>query len=57
MESHSDKGGSIGNMDRDSVIEEARGNVDLFGDMHSAQDCPGAQAQPGVDDGILHDGV
>ena len=57
MESYSDKGGAVGDMDRDGVVEEARGKVDLFGDMHPAQDCPRSQAQPGVNDGILHDGV
>ena len=57
MESNCDKGGSVGDMDGDGVIEEARCKVDLFGDMHSTQDCPRAQAQPGVDDGILHDGI
>ena len=57
MESYSDKGGSVGNMDGDGVVEEARCKLDLFGDMHPAQDRPRAQAQPGVDDGILYDGV
>ena len=57
MECYCDKGGAAGDMDWDGVVEEAGGKVDLFGDMHPTQDCPRAQAQPGVDDGILHDGV
>ena len=57
MESYSDKGGAVGDLDGDGVVEEARCKLDIFGDMHPAQDCPRAQAQPGVDDGILYDGV
>ena len=57
MESYSDKGGAVGDLDGDGVVEEARCKLDLFGDMHPAQDRPRAQAQPGVDDGILYDGV